>query len=80
MVWFGNNVDIDEQSKAESKTFITHIEPILDDLQDNSVGKYNFQQMYYENEKLCVKRIHTPSQLQFAEEPLSEQTVVWEAL
>lgn len=28
--------------------------------------------MYYENEKLCVKRIHTPSQLQFAEEPLSE--------
>lgn len=56
----------------------THGQPTLYVFQGNSVGKCNFQQMYYEkNERKNEKR--TP-QLQFSEDPFLEWTTVWEAL
>lgn len=50
IVCFGNNVDIDDQNRAEglNPDLHTHGQPTLYVFQGNSVGKCNFQQMYYE--------------------------------
>lgn len=80
IVCFGNNVDIDDQNRTEglNPDLHTHGQPTLYVFQGNSVGKCNFQQMYYEkNERKNEKR--TP-QLQFSDDPFLEWTTVWEAL